>query len=145
MLNQSMKRFLKALWLCSQFGEIIVSFSNAENAMSQVGETMVPSYDSLVYGSEKVSVSRRCHCEALAEGDPLARRCLASVKASTRRRPGLHHQARGTGVLRPINKNSRNPFTATFPNCLCSVFINIVNPQKSWAVLQPPSFLMIKD
>jgi hypothetical protein len=29
LLNQSMKRFLKALWLCSQFGEIIASFSNA--------------------------------------------------------------------------------------------------------------------
>lgn len=29
LLNQSMKRFLKALWLCPQSGEIIASFSNA--------------------------------------------------------------------------------------------------------------------
>ena len=64
--------------------------------MSQVGKTIVPSYDSLVYGAEKVSVSHRAQA--------LVRLCLTSVKGTARHRPGLRHQARGTGVLHPINK-----------------------------------------
>ena len=51
---------------------------------------------------ERVAVLRRCHCVALAEGDPLAQLRFASFKASTHYRPRLHPKAQGTWVLRAI-------------------------------------------
>ena len=70
--------------------------------MSQVSGTIVPSWSSFVYGGEKVAAPRRAHCVALAEGVPHVQLRFTLFKSTTRHRPRLHHQARGTGVLRAM-------------------------------------------
>jgi|GEM_PF-3425084 len=64
--------------------------------MSQVSGTIVPSWSSFVYGGEKVAAPRRAQSHVQLR--------FTLFKGTTRHRPRLHHQARGTGVLRAMIK-----------------------------------------